>query len=161
MTPLRSVHGARRTLTRPSRIRGLTALEFVIGLPFLLLLVIGTIEMGMILMADASLEAAVRQASRFGQTTMVPTGETRDQAITALVDRDLMMWVKSPQQITISTTTYPSYASGVKTQTGAGNLGDIVLYKVSFTRPTFTGILGIVGVKQLTFSRTILIQNEP
>ncbi|MFM0553121.1 TadE/TadG family type IV pilus assembly protein [Paraburkholderia sediminicola] len=150
-----------RVMRTPSRQRGLTTLEFVIALPIVLFLLIGTLEMGLILMADASLEIAVRQASRYGETTMVPTGETRDEAVTKLIDNDLFAWVKSPQQIIITTTTYPSYASGAKTANGMGGLGDIVLYNVSFTRPTFTGILGLAGVTQLTFTRSILIQNEP
>lgn len=41
-----------------------------------------------------------------------------------------------------------------------GNRGDTVIYTVTLTRPGFTGVLGLVGITTLTFSRKIAVENE-
>lgn len=43
---------------------------------------------------------------------------------------------------------------------GAGGSGDIVVYDITVKRSGFTGILSLAGISQLTFNRSLVIQNE-
>lgn len=80
--PVRIPH--RRT-TRHSLLRdqqGLTALEFAMIAPVFLLMIMGIIEFSMIMYANTIMESATNSTSRLGKTGYVPTGLTRQQAIT-------------------------------------------------------------------------------
>jgi hypothetical protein len=42
-----------------------------------------------------------------------------------------------------------------------GGRGDMIIYRLGFDRPGFTGIMSWLGIPVLRFERTIVIQNEP
>lgn len=44
---------------------------------------------------------------------------------------------------------------------GLGGYGAIVRYQFSVRRPTFTGILSLLGIQLFTLQRTVVLQNEP
>jgi hypothetical protein len=41
-----------------------------------------------------------------------------------------------------------------------GNFGDVVLYQITLTMPTFSGIPKLFGIESMTFQRNYLVQNE-
>ena len=155
--------------------RGVTALEFALVMPLLLLATLGAIDIGMETMMDASLENGAAQAARQGVVVGAPpAGETRDQQIYAAVWQQVGFWLQSQSQLTMSSYTYPSYTAlsqdpclqsgytGACTgSSGSGGFGSIVRYQVTVTRPTFTGVLGLLKITSYTLQRTVIVQNEP
>ncbi|EPY01123.1 TadE/TadG family type IV pilus assembly protein [Magnetospirillum fulvum] len=186
-------------------VRGSVGLEFAFLIPILLLLTAGTMEVGVILMTDASLEIAVHDAARYGMATSSIADGNRDQIIRNTVTKYMRRWVESDDQITITTKSYKSFSNvgqpepvnsvlhpdGTCTAScvpctgsavtascdyvdvnanghwdadmgasGAGGTGDIVVYSVNVTRPSFTGVIHLAGLQKLTFSRSLVIQNE-
>jgi len=87
---------------------GMTTIEFAILVPFMVILILGTIELGLDMWVDASVEAAAQKASRLGITTVVPQGKTRDQAVQDIIDSTLSTWTTLTP---IEKTTVKSYAS--------------------------------------------------
>ncbi|MGE8356075.1 MAG: TadE/TadG family type IV pilus assembly protein [Microvirgula sp.] len=172
---------------------GASALEFALVMPLVLILIVGTIDVAIAMLADGFLEQSVRAASRLGLTTTVPSGgKSREDAIREIIQNGVGNWVGKDNVLHIETRTYTSFAnvgqpepcgddSYKKTGTctgpftdinhnetwdadmggsGAGGRGDIVSYRVWFDRPSFTGILGLLGRDLYHFERRIVIQNE-
>lgn len=90
--------------------KGISALEFALLLPCTLLMVFGSIELGLLVMTDAAVEMAVRSASRFG-ITYNETGQSRSQQITQFVNDSLAMWVGQGGSLEVSEKVYSSYAN--------------------------------------------------
>lgn len=169
--------------------RGVAGLEFALILPVLLLLTAGAIEAGLMLLTDATMEIAVRMATRYGITGA--GGNTRDANITAKVGEMMARW-KGSGSLTVVMKAYPSFDNIGKPEpftdanangafdageqyqdinkngrwdadmaaAGAGGSGDVVIYTVTLTRPGFTGVLGLAGINTLTFSRQVAVENE-
>lgn len=143
--------------------RGLSAIEFALVLPVVLLLVMGTIEVAFDLMMDASLQIAAQNASRYGMTTSTPSTGTRASQAQAVATNAIGMWTKIPgTTFTIAETSYSAYSNvGTTSNTsGMGGLGDVVTYQMTLTTKGITGLLKLFGVSSLTFQRNYLIQNE-
>lgn len=109
--------------------RGVTAMEFAIVLPFMVILILGTIEVGLDLWVDASVESAAQRASRLGITTVIPAGQTREQAVQAIVNNVLSTWQSLGP---VETTTIKSYSSYIavgqpEPYTDLKNVGHYVL----------------------------------
>jgi hypothetical protein len=86
--------------------RGVAALEFAMLFPILLILLLGTIEVGYVMMVDATLELAVRDASRYGMITPTEGTETRDQRIRDTVTGWVGRWMADPSVIDIDMLAY-------------------------------------------------------
>lgn len=90
------------------RNEGVTALEFALISPFLLLIIMGIIEFSLIMFVMATMESATVTTSRLGKTGYVTGGLSRQQMIinnmtartTGLLD---------PNLITITTTVYSGF----------------------------------------------------
>lgn len=67
--------------------RGVTAVEFALVSPLVLLLMMAAIDLGYTLTVQQLLEASAREASRYGITGEVPQGETRREVIRDIVER--------------------------------------------------------------------------
>jgi Flp pilus assembly protein TadG len=65
--------------------RGVTALEFALGGPVLLLMIAAIIEFGMIMLVTVMLEGSLREASRYGITGQQPTAAARMARIRSIV----------------------------------------------------------------------------
>jgi len=169
---------------------GTSAVEFALLLPILLMLTAGVIEMGFIMLTDASLEMGIRAASRLGASGITPAGLTRSQAIEQTVESFVDRWLPSGAKVTVTTTVYGSLTSipepftdlngngiwdpgepftdlngngvwdGGQGTSSTGSSGDIVVYQVSFSRSGFTGVLNLAGISTLNFSRQVVVQNE-
>lgn len=88
---------------------GIAAMEFALVFPVLFLLLLGVVEMGFVMMIDASLERAVRDASRYGITGATPDGATRAERIREMVEERVARWLDNPNQITLDTRVYGAF----------------------------------------------------
>ncbi|WP_347558138.1 TadE/TadG family type IV pilus assembly protein [Robbsia sp. KACC 23696] len=145
--------------------RGVTAIEFAIAAPFLILIMLGAFEICFDLMMDATLQTATQEAGRAGLTTVVPTGSTRDAQAKAILTRVMGPWLKLPgSSMSYSTVSYTSYANAAAgtggTANSQGNYGDVAVYTVTLTTTGMTGILKVFGLNTLTFTRSFMVQNE-
>lgn len=87
---------------------GSAVIEFAIGAPLILLLLAGTIELGMIMFVNVLMESGLRDASRFGITGQVPSGETRLQKIKDIVTKDTIGLVDM-SKATFDVKVYPGF----------------------------------------------------
>ncbi|WP_414445347.1 TadE/TadG family type IV pilus assembly protein [Burkholderia sp. 22PA0106] len=158
--------GVRHTWRRVARRfgaseHGLSTLEFAILAPGVFILMLGIIEFGLDLMADASVQYAAQQASRAGITTLAPSSGTREQAASQTVTTILQPWTRIGATVTLTISDYGTFTNGSPATGSAGGLGDVVAYNVRLSFPNgFTGLLTLFGVSPLVFSRNYLVQNE-
>lgn len=89
--------------------KGTSALEFALLAPVVLLLTLGTLDLGFIAMVDASLEMAVREASRYGIVSTDDEDETRDTKIRETVENWMSRWETDESVLDISSLTYTSF----------------------------------------------------
>ena len=67
---------------------GSTVLEFAFVAPVLMVLLVGSMEVGMIFFASSLLEGGLREASRFGLTGAPPASGTRESHIADVVNQN-------------------------------------------------------------------------
>jgi hypothetical protein len=70
--------------------KGGTAIEFAIVAGLLFTFMFGIVEFAMYMLATVLLEGSMREASRFGITGYLPSGISREQRITQIVDKITM-----------------------------------------------------------------------
>lgn len=100
----------RRLLARGEGERGVTAIEFALIAPAVLMMTFGTIEFGLLLYAQSVMESATSNTSRLGKTGYSDSGISRQQTLInmlaarsePLLDRNLF---------TVTTKVYPSFNS--------------------------------------------------
>lgn len=143
-------------------IRGVSAIEFALVAPVVFILVLGTLEMALDMIVDASVQIAAQQASRIGLTTANPASGTRADQAQTVVNNVLGRWRNIGGTVTITTLNYGSYNNVGSTnyQANMGNFGDVVSYNIAVTIPGFSGIPQLLGVKSMTFQRNYIVQNE-
>lgn len=90
--------------------RGVTTLEFALLTPFIVILLLGTIDISMATMLDSALEHGAEAATRIGTTVSIPAGASRDQAIRDAVWYWLDPWLSDKNQLSITTQTYTAYS---------------------------------------------------
>lgn len=149
------------TLCRDSG--GVSALEFAIAAPFVFVFVLGTVELAVDMMIDATVQMAAQSASRVGLTTTAPASGTREAHAKQIVTNIMRGWTGMPGT-TLSFTeldygTYNAVGSASYTA-GSGSLGDVVSYNITLTTPGITGIPQLFGISLLTFQRNYIVQNE-
>jgi hypothetical protein len=88
--------------------RGVTAIEFAMIAPVLILLTLGTVDVGYTLTVKRLLEASAREASRFGITGSVPDDQTREAEIRDIVERTLIA-PDVAQRLTVTVRAYKSF----------------------------------------------------
>jgi len=149
------------TLRRDSR--GVSAIEFAIAAPFVFVLVLGTVELAVDMMIDATVQMAAQSASRVGLTTTNPASGTRAQQAQQIVTNIMSGWTGMPNTtLTVTELDYGTYnAVGTSAFTaGLGSLGDVVSYNITLTTPGVSGIPQLFGIPLLTFQRNYIVQNE-
>lgn len=160
----RRLMGGLRSLRALRDERGTSAIEFAILSPFVFFLVLGTVELAMDMIVDASVQIAAENASRTGLTTTAPATGTRATQAQATVMSILGRWQNVGATVTITELDYGTYDNvGTSSyQTGLGDLGDVVSYQITVSMPTgFTGLPKYFGVSMpLVFQRNFLVQNE-
>ncbi|MFD1331189.1 TadE/TadG family type IV pilus assembly protein [Methylopila musalis] len=99
-------------LRRLSRVRsderGATAIEFAIISPVLLLIVVGTVETGIMMAAQRQLEDAIFMAARVNKTGYADTGKTQAATVEAAMKR-AASGLLDPSKITVTSRSYASY----------------------------------------------------
>jgi Flp pilus assembly protein TadG len=142
---------------------GVSAIEFAIAAPFVFVLVLGTVELAVDMMIDATVQMAAQTASRVGLTTTNPTTGTRAQQAQQIVTNILSGWTSLPNtQLTVTEIAYSTY-NGIGTPaytSGPGSLGNVVSYNITLTTPGVSGIPQLFGISLLTFQRNYIVQNE-
>jgi Flp pilus assembly protein TadG len=143
--------------------RGVSAIEFAIAAPFVFIIVLGTVEVAVDMMMDASVQIAAQAASRSGLTTTNPATGTRATQAQAIAMSMLSAWTNVPNTtVAITEVDYASYGDiGTSASTpGLGQLGDVVSYNISLTTEGVSGIPKLVGMGHMTFQRNYIVQNE-
>jgi hypothetical protein len=150
-------------------VRGVTALEFALVAPLVIVVLFFSLEMGIIMWADSALEAAAARVSRIGQLG-VPAGVTCEQAVRGAFEARMSSWVYDESDLHVDATIYQPGASnelpdldddGYVPVCNTGGRGDMIIYRLGFDRPGFSGIMTWLGIPVLRFERTVVIQNEP
>jgi len=142
---------------------GVSALEFAIAAPFVFILVLGTVELAVDMMIDATVQMAAQSASRVGLTTTNPASGTRAQQAQQIVTSIMSGWTGMPNTtLTVTELDYATYNAVGSTgfTTGLGTLGDVVSYNITLTTPGVSGIPQLIGIPLLTFQRNYIVQNE-
>ncbi|KAK42897.1 hypothetical protein BG58_37555 [Caballeronia jiangsuensis] len=146
--------------------RGVASIEFAFVAVFAIILFLGTVELALEMIADASVQAAAQAASRVGLTTTAPSTGNRVQEAQAIVQSILSGWKNVSGTITVTELNYGNYgygnvASSTYTPTqDMGGYGDVVAYNIQLKMPGITGIPKLFGVNELTFERNFIVQNE-
>lgn len=149
--------------------RGVTALEFALVAPLAILVLFFSIEMGIVMWADATLENAASRVARIGQLG-VPEGTTCEQAVRGTFESRMSSWVYDRAQLRVDARIYHPGADNslpdvdaedYKPVCDTGGRGDMIIYRLGFDRPGFSGIMSWLGIQLLRFERTVIIQNEP
>ena len=169
---------------------GVTAIEFALLAPVLLLMLMGILEFSMISFTSSVMEGATALTARLGKTGYVPNSMTRDQEIINSID-DKTSGLLDKNLITIVTKAYSSFAAiggepcltatcGAGAagtdyidvngngkwdpdlgQVGLGGPGDTVVYTVSYPWPIMTPIMSaVIGGTYNITARTV-VRNEP
>jgi Flp pilus assembly protein TadG len=105
-----------KTLWMRSRLRALWAckrgaalVEFAFALPIVIIVLAGTLDLGLVLFADILLEGAVRDTSRLGITGYAPTSESRDNMILKALKSDTLGLIDTNKAV-ITHKVYDSFA---------------------------------------------------
>lgn len=89
---------------------GATALEFAMVAPALFLLMMGTVEVGLVLTAQNVMESATYSASRLGRTGYTESGQTQEETVMAELE-SFSSVLLDPERIDITTQSYTSFDS--------------------------------------------------
>lgn len=89
--------------------RGSTVVEFALVSPVLIFMIFAVIEITGVMLVQAVLEAAVRDASRAGITGYTPSGMTRDNYVKQVVKDNLIFM--NPEALQFETKVYDSFAN--------------------------------------------------
>lgn len=130
---------------------GIAALEFAIIAPVFFLVLLGCVEMGLFLMADAAVERAAHQLTR--EARIHYRGNCTGQ-MKAVLDTKLRGW-GSVSKVEAKVL-HKADADSPNTACGAGK--DLVEYTLNVNKVGFIGVLNFLDFKP---SRTIVVQNEP
>lgn len=149
--------------------RGVTALEFALVAPTAILVLFFSIEMGIMMMADATLGRVATAIARQGQLNTMG-GASCTSRVRAMLASGVSSWVFDPDNIEVTRLdTYEpdDFGPPVPTEPAStsmcseGGPGAIMVYQLGFKSTGFSGVLSWLDVDFLRFQRTIILQNEP
>jgi Flp pilus assembly protein TadG len=155
----------RRLRTLPQDERGASAIEFAIASLPVFFLIIATVEFALDMTVDVTVQIAAQAASRAGLTVTAPaSGITREAQAQAIVMSYLGRWQNVGAQVSVTEfnySTFSNFGSSTYTPTtGAGSCGDVEMYNILVTMPSFTGLASWFGMPSLKFQRNFIVQNE-
>jgi Flp pilus assembly protein TadG len=107
MTTTPRIRPLSRCLARD--VRGVTALEFGLIAPPLFLMLIGVVELGLMMCAQAVMDNAAFSASRVGKTGYVQSGKTQEEWVQAAVVKAAADYL-DPAKITFVRKAYKDYS---------------------------------------------------
>lgn len=100
--------GFRRVLDFWRDLRGVSAVEFAIMAPVLIMTVTGILEVSMMLAVSSLIEGGLRDAARYGITGYVPAGSTREEEIKKIIG-EATIGLVDMTKAEITTLVYPSF----------------------------------------------------
>ncbi len=147
----------------------MTAVEFALISPFVILFLVGVTELSLILLAQHLLENATYNASRLAKTGYVEEGKTQMATVTdALLTRlSGLNPLLDPTKVTLTSTAYGDLSAIGQPDQGEDSLGtpeQVVVYTVSYPWKIFTPLIGnLMGDenKLITLTSRIVVRNEP
>ncbi len=89
--------------------KGTSAIEFALSGSFLVTILIGLVELGVVFLVSGSLENAVLTSSRFGITGNTPSGVTREDVIRDLIDTNTFGLIDQ-EDVQINTIVYDNFS---------------------------------------------------
>lgn len=133
--------------------RGTSLIEFAILGPVFIILILGTLNLGIMMTVQNALEAAVREASRYGVMGQGESGLTRSQSILQVIQQassDYSGGIIDPSKLQVTVEAYPDLI-----EEGSGQ---VVLYKLSYPWDTFFNLFG--GSNIVTLHAQTPVVNE-
>lgn len=151
--------------------RGVTALEFAIVGPLAIFVLMFTIEIAVLLMADALLGRVSNHIGRVAQLEQLNSadcaGDIRSRLLAGMKGFVFKPETVVVERVAIFTSAAPAPAPGtgfgipLKCADNGAAAGSSLVYKVGFSSPGLTGVFGVFGIQILRFERRILVQNGP
>ncbi|MGE5515249.1 MAG: TadE/TadG family type IV pilus assembly protein [Bacteroidota bacterium] len=164
---------------------GVVAVEFAFAFPIIILLTIGTMEVALMMLMDASLQIGIAEASRSGSLTQFGSAQDRVARVKTIMQTWAGRWVPGTSEIKVDYFVYPNLAaigkptwidnnnngkcdsgegdcsaSSVKLVPNMGVAGSLVVYQVRISRSGFTGVLKLAGINNLSYFLEIPVLNE-
>lgn len=173
---------------------GIFSIEFALIMPLLVMMMFGTIEVGLIMFTQSLMEGALRDASRYGITGQITDEEDRLVTIKNLISSRTVGLVDM-DTAKIDVLSYPNFGKigtgeayldgngnaqydAGETFTdendndvwdadignsGAGNAGDVVLYRIQYDWPLISSYMDsfIGDGGKLPLSASVAVRNEP
>ncbi|MEQ9555860.1 MAG: TadE/TadG family type IV pilus assembly protein [Rhodospirillales bacterium] len=185
------------SLGRPALLenqQGSSLVEFAFAAPLIVLMIVATIEFGMIMFVSTLMESALRDAARFGITGQEPDGATRLERIIAIVE-DRTIGLVDMADAKVEVRVYPTFGDVGRGEafvdgngngaydpgetftdengngahdadvgeTGPGEAGSIVAYRMEYAWPLRTPLAGpLIGHDgKFVLKSAIAVRNEP
>ena len=133
--------------------RGTSLIEFAILGPVFIILILGTLNLGIMITVQNALESAAREASRYGMMGQSESGLTRSQSILQVIQQvssDYSGGIIDPGKLQVTVEAYPDLI-----EEGSGQ---VVLYKLSYPWDTFFNLFG--GSNIVTLHAQTPVVNE-
>ena len=156
----------RRHRPGAARQAGVSALEFAIVAPVVIVLIFAALELMLVMMADVTLEAAVartQRESRYHWTDTRTCGGAGGAVRTSVVN-GLGGWVTQPQslsitQLAVEAPAFPPASSAILPCSDAP--AGWISYRLTLERAGVLGILNRFGVSLFQLRRTLVVRNLP
>lgn len=149
--------------------RGVSALEFAIIAPTVILVLFTAIETGILMMADATLGRVANDIARQGQMSQLTSSDCAG-SIRSKLATGMGGWVFDEGDISVElvkvynpgdyATPFPEDGSSAL-RCSAGEPGALMVYKMGFTSPGFSGVLNWLNINVMRFERSVVVQNGP
>jgi len=163
-----------KRLQKKTARRGATALEMALLMPPFFMLLLGSVEVGLMETTQQLIENAAFNASRVVSTGYTIPGTTPAQTVQQAVNSELQSFGTIIDTTKIKTTSvaYSDFASIANPAGGTPGLGkaqQIVVYTISYPWPFFTPMIGsLLGTMDtntkkyiLNLTSQIVVRNEP
>ena len=149
--------------------RAATAVEMALIAPVFFMMLMGTMETSLIMLAQHLLENAAYNASRLGKTGYVTAGKTQAETVRAALDKELnsLAPLINTDGVVMDSAAYADLSNiGVPGQetVGLGTASQVVVYTVTYSWKTFTPLMAeIIGdtTGNVKLTARIVVRNEP
>lgn len=140
--------------------KGASLVEFAIVFPMLIMLILSTLELGIMLAIKVNLQSCTMAGAYYGATGAYTTGSTRTASATAVMTSSIS-GLLNPANVIITIQSYPSFSSaslGGAGTAGTGNPWQVVMYKAQYAyspaSPLIAGIFGLTKTLQsITYAK--------
>lgn len=142
---------------------GSSMLEFAIILPMFMSMIFGTIQLGLIMIVMNALDAAAREAARYGITGTSASGLTRDASIEQIIQTTLTNYsggIIDTAKVIVTVESFPNLSSlgnvSLGTLKSYGTGGQVVNYKLQYNWDTIFPIFGSSATIPLTAETAVV-----